>query len=218
MRKRGFRPVVDAACLEDRLVLSHGRHLPGALLSASFVPAQGFLSSQRITTVGPPGNSQAQVVAKLSSISVATINIVSAAISQDFQIAAEKQAINAAAATSGSTFLTQSITLLSTNLEAGLKAATAIVPDGDVLYTQLTAPTSQLGQIIAGLQALNPATVTVAQVTAVSNPATILAARDDALRTFVKFLGAGVANRSLLVIGAAPRSGHLHVRPAPGRP
>ncbi len=213
MKKPGFRPVVSDARLEDRLVLSHGHLHPAALFGAFFVPAKGFLGAETIAAVGPPGNPTAQVVSMRSVVSTATIKLVSDAINADYQAAASIQTANAAAATDGPTFRNQSITLLSTNLEQGLKAVTGLLPDGNLLYSQLTDPSTQLSQIIAGLKALNPATVTVDQVSAISNATTILAARDQSLQILAQFIQTGEASRGLVVIGfPAHGASHRHGR------
>jgi hypothetical protein len=172
MKNRGFRPAVDGARLEDRIVLSQFHHLP-----IWFVPPTGVTSAQTVSFVG------------------AAINIA-------FQQAGKAQATNTAAFNANTItaqqYAAKTLTIFQTNLEAGLKAATDLLPDGNLLFAQLTAPTTKLGGIIKTAQTQPP---NGAAISAATTPAANLAARTEANGILKEFIRTGVTSRGLRVIG-----------------
>lgn len=182
MKKRGFRPEVDGARLEDRIALSRGSSVPiWAAPPPWYVQPTGWTSIQIVSQVG-------------------------SAINVNFQQAGKLQAVNTAAANAGTItpqeYANQSLTIFQTNLEAGLKAATVLLPDGARLFAQLTAPTTKLGQLISTVRTEQAKpNLSVETIATATNDAANKAARLEANDILKEFIRTGVTSRGLRVIG-----------------
>ncbi len=201
MRKhRSFRPAVGEARLEERLVLNGGHHKVPALLGLAFTqrtlaPAVPVTSNTIISNVGTAnflnyGAAQNAEVSIVNAMNAARATVV-AGSAQD--IAIVQNALN------------QTMTNLSVNLVAGLRAASAFLPFGVVappsgsqasLISQLTNPaTSILGVINTHLATETPVTAAniddvAADLNFLVNPLSPLAAGADIARSTIAQAGA----------------------------